>query len=259
MTKPTILITNDDGIYAPGLRSLWKGLKNFYNVVIVAPAYEQSGVGLSVTLRSPLHIDPVEWEEETPAWKITGTPADCVRLATRVLLKNQPDLIVSGMNKGSNSGRTVLYSGTVGGVIDATMRGIPGIAFSCEDWANPQYHYFEDQVLPITQYLLDNPLPYGTFLNVSFPSNFKDSHKGCRLAKQGLGYFKENPLKGNHPEGRDYYWMGCDWHECDEHEESDVRLLQEGYITVVPIQVSQLTDHDAFLQRKTAFQEHFQR
>lgn len=258
MQKPTVLITNDDGIHALGLKHLWMGLKDFCNVVIVAPALEQSGVGVCVTLRDPLHVDSVTWEDNTPAWKVSGTPADCVRIAIRVLLKTPPDLILSGINRGGNSGRNILYSGTIGGVIDGVMKGIPGIAFSCEDQNDPGYHHFQDHIFPLVQYLLEHPLPSGNFLNVTFPSSHKELHKGYRLARQGMSHYKEKPLKGIHPEGKEYYWMGCDWQEHDEHEESDVHLLSQGYITAVPVQIAELTNQILLEDRKKSFNNLFQ-
>ncbi len=256
--KPRILITNDDGIEAPGIYSLWKSLKDHCQVSIIAPATEKSGVGLCITLREPLHIQEVKWEENTPAWKINGTPADCVRLGMNVLLKNPPDLIVSGINKGANSGRTVLYSGTVAGVIEGTMQNVPGIAFSCHNFVNPDYSLCEEYIYPFVQYLLDHPLPKGSFLNVNFPDEPKERIKGCKLAKQGMSYFKEDPAKRVHPEGHEYYWLGGKWEQAeDEHEESDVHLLNEGYITAVPLQIHQLTDHHIFQTRKEHFSSLF--
>ena len=256
--KPIVLLTNDDGIHAPGLKHLWKALKDSCEVHIFAPIVQQSGVGLSVTLRKPLQINPVKWEENTQAWSVTGTPADCVRMATNVVLSKKPDIIVSGINQGANSGRNLLYSGTVGGVIDGVMRGIPGIAFSCEDFENPNYEHFESQIHPLVNYLLEHPLPKGSFLNVNFPSQYKSDHKGCCFARQGLSYFKENPIKGNHPDGWDYYWMGGCWDAHEEHEESDINLLTQGYITVVPVHVQELTDFQTFQERKKHFAELFQ-
>lgn len=257
MQKPTVLITNDDGIHAPGLKHLWEGLKDFCNVIIVAPSLEQSGVGLCVTLRNPLHIEPVKWKDHTPAWQVSGTPADCVRIALKALLKNPPHLILSGINRGSNSGRNLLYSGTVGGIIDGAMKGIPGIAFSCEDAIDPNFHHFENQVFPLVKYLLQHPLPSGNFLNVTFPSSYKNTHKGYRLTRHGMGHYKEKPLKGIHPEGKEYYWMGCDWEEYEEHEASDVHLLKEGYITVVPVQITELTNLEILSERQHHFNHHF--
>lgn len=257
MKKPTVLLTNDDGIHAEGLKSLWKGLASFCNPIIVAPSSEQSGVGACVTLRSPLHIRKISWEDDTPAWHVSGTPVDCVRMALRVLLPSPPDLIVSGINRGSNAGSNILYSGTVGGVIDGAMRGIPGIAFSSEDKDNPNFSYFEEQIFPLVDYLLKHPMPRGNFFNVTFPSSYKNSFRGYRLARQGLGHYKENPLKGVDPDGKEYYWMGCDEQTHEEHEESDFSLLKQGYTTVVPIRVSELTDHTLREERRQEFLRFF--
>ncbi len=249
--KPRVLLTNDDGIGAPGLRHLWNSLKDFCELFIVAPSIEKSGAGLSVTLREPLHITPVVWEGGTPAWHVSGTPADCVRMAMSVLLDQCPDLVVSGINKGSNAGRNLLYSGTVGGVIEAAMRNIPGIAFSCQEFDEPLYANYEPYVFPLVQYLLENPLPNGSLLNVSFPEA-KDV-LGVKMARQGKGYHKESPRKGIHPEGRSYYWMGGAWDSHQEDIESDVYLLEQGYVTAVPIHVHELTDQHAFYARKDSF------
>ncbi len=259
MKKPIILLTNDDGINAPGLKHLWNALRELCDLFIVAPSSEKSGAGLSLTLRDPLHIEPVSWEDKTPAWKVSGTPADCVRMATHALLPHAPDLVISGINKGANSGRTLLYSGTVGGAIEGVMHNIPSIALSCEDFYEPRYHFFEPEIFPLIEYILNHPLPKGSLLNVTFPSAYEASHKGYCLARQGLGYYKESPLKGTHPEGREYYWMGGDWESCDEHEESDVSLLQKGYITAVPVHIRELTDQAFLNERKKHFDDLFQK
>ncbi|MBX9924710.1 MAG: 5'/3'-nucleotidase SurE [Rhabdochlamydiaceae bacterium] len=253
--KPTVLLTNDDGIRAPGLKHLWNSLKDHCDIYIFAPATEQSGVGAAVSLRAPLHVTEFPWENQTPAWQITGTPADCVRMGTSVVLQKPVDLILSGINKGANSGRNIFFSGTVGGVIDGAMRGIPGIAFSCEDYDSPNYEYFEPHIFSLVQYILDHPLELGTFLNVNFPSSYKKEHKGYRWARQGLGYYREQPQHGKHPDGGSYYWMGGQWAESLEHEESDVHLLKQGFMTVVPVQVQELTDMTAFQGRKEHFQQ----
>jgi 5'-nucleotidase len=238
--KPNILLTNDDGITSPGLKQLWESLYTSSNISIVAPAYDQSGVGLGVTLRNPLQIDKFKWEEETAAWKVTGTPADCVKLALGVLLKKQPDLIVSGINRGSNAGRTVLYSGTVGGTIEGAMRGIPGIAFSYENMENPDYSSIGEYILPIVKYVLENPLPPGTILNVNIPHVLEI--KGIKFARQGRSYWLDNPDERMHPEGTPYFWLGGRWAQHEEFEDSDVYLLRDGYVSVVPLHVDELTD-----------------
>jgi 5'-nucleotidase len=255
--RPTILLTNDDGIHAPGLKHLWNSLKEHCDLYICAPATEKSGFGSAVTLMEPIHVIPMKWFDETPAWKITGTPADCVRMGTNVILKRHPDLIVSGINHGSNSGRNVLFSGTVGGVIDGALRGIPGIALSSVDYDTPNFEHFEPHVISLVHYLLAHPLERGTFLNVNFPSNYKSDHLGLRFAKQGMSYYRENPREGTHPNGGSYYWMGGQLADEIEHEESDVHLLKKGYITVVPIHVEDLTAHQTFIDRKEHFSSLF--
>jgi 5'-nucleotidase len=176
-------------------------------------------------------------------------------MATSVILQEPIDLILSGINKGANSGRNIFFSGTVGGVIDGVMRGIPGIAFSCEDFYEPNYECFEPHIFSLVRYMLDHPLEPGTFLNVNFPSSFKKEHKGYRWARQGLGYYREQPVHGKHPDGYSYYWMGGQWAEAVEHSESDVELLKQGFITVVPVQIQELTDMNAFQQRKEHFKQ----
>lgn len=254
--KPRILITNDDGIEAPGIKHLWNALVDACDVSIVAPSSEKSGAGLGITLRDPLHVQKVAWDKKTPAWKVTGTPADCVRMGLSVILEHKPDLIVSGINRGSNSGRNVLYSGTVGGAIEGVLRNVPGIAFSCEDFDNPDYALAEKYVLSLVNYMLAHPLPRGTLMNVNFPTS--SEIKGLKMASQGRGFWVESPDQRMHPEGRPYYWLGGKWHHQDEHEDSDVALLKQGYITAVPIHVDQLTDHGTLQARKESF-ENFHR
>ncbi|MCX6986850.1 MAG: 5'/3'-nucleotidase SurE [Chlamydiae bacterium] len=251
--KPSILITNDDGIYAPGIKHLWKALHDSCDLTIAAPASEKSGVGMCLTLWDPIHIHPVNWDNNTPAWKISGTPADCVRLATSQLLTTTPDLVVSGINRGANSGRTVLYSGTVAGVIEASMRNIPGIAFSCQDYENPQYERFEKYIYPLVRYVLDHPLPPGCFLNVNFPQT--QDVKGIKMTRQGMSLFKEDPQQRTHPDGYSYYWMSGKWQSYPEDDASDVTALEQGFISVSPIYVHELTHHQVIESRKKHFEE----
>ncbi len=265
--KPVILITNDDGIEAAGLRHLWQAVADFAEVYVVAPAQEQSGVGVAITLRNPIHVEQVKWERNTPAWKVNGTPADCVKMALRKLLPNVPDLIISGINRGSNSGKNVFYSGTIGGVIEGVLRNIPGIAFSCEDFlfsnfhltekmTPPKYHLAEKYIASIVRHVLEEPLPKGTFLNVNFPKKMEEI-KGFKLTRQGRGYWIENPDERTHPDGKTYYWLGGAWNDQTEHDESDVRFLAEGYMTAVPIHIEELTHHTVIEERKDAFEQLF--
>lgn len=253
--KPRILLTNDDGIEAPGLKHLWEALADIADLSIIAPATEKSGVGLGITIHEPLQIHPVPWDRQTPAWKVTGTPADCVRMALSVILQEAPDLVVSGINQGANSGRNVLYSGTIGGVIEATLRNVPGIALSCVDFDNPNYRLVQPHIPTLVQHMLAYPLPKGTLLNVNFPDTA--TIKGIKMARQGKGYWIEDPWEHVHPEGYACYWLGGKWYDQEEHEESDVFLLSQGYAAAVPIHVDEMTDMELLKSRKTHFDTHF--
>jgi len=258
MNKPFILITNDDGITAPGIQALWRALRN-YDVAIAAPIHEKSGSGLAITSTRPLQIRDFPWnDKKTPAWSINGTPADCIKLALSVILEKKPDLIVSGINKGSNSGRNVLYSGTVGGVIEGVIRNIPGIAFSSENFENPKFEIYEKYIPSIIEYFYKNPLSAGTFLNVSFPSDYDKEIQGFKMARQGKGVWTENPEKRFHPaEGHPYYWLGGKCIDFPEEEDSDVALLKQGYITATPLHVNELTDFDLLKNHKILFEDLF--
>jgi 5'-nucleotidase len=254
--KPKILLTNDDGIKAPGLKHLWRGLRAFADIYIVAPSKEQSGAGLAITTMEPIHIEEFDWAEGTPAWSVTGTPADCVKMGVSIILKEAPDLVVSGINRGSNAGRNLLYSGTVGGAIEAVMRGIPGIAISSVDLYEPNFELAEKYITQLIQYVLESPLPAGALLNVNFPSKFTDI-KGFRFARQGRGYWMEHPDARQHPHGATYYWLGGKIANFEEEHDSDIALLFQGYATAVPVQVGELTDHGLLQERKANFENYF--
>lgn len=256
--RPLILITNDDGIYAPGIKHLAKSLSPFADIAVIAPASEQSAVSLSITVRHPLRIEKIEWSSsEIKAWAVHGTPADSIKLALHAILPRSPDLIVSGINRGSNAGRNILYSGTVAAVIEGTMHNIPGIAISISDYINPDYAAIEKDIPAIVQYVLEHSLPSGTFLNVNFPKHTKEGIKGFRFAKQGKEYWAENPEAREHPfEKNSYYWLGAKIVEYDEEKESDVFLLKEGYATAVPIQIFDLTNNSFLKQQKSHFESY---
>jgi 5'-nucleotidase len=254
--RPFILLVNDDGIDAPGIKHLYRSLKQVADLAIVAPSEERSGAGVGITPRRPLHLHRVDWEDNTPAWKVTGTPADCVKLGLNAALPRHPDLIVSGINNGQNAGRNALYSGTVGGVIEGTMRGIPGLAVSvtCEPKAN--FSIAEPHIAALVAYLLEHPLPPGTLLNANFPSHV-DALTGIRLTRQGRSYWAENLAERRHPDGYPYYWLGGVHLDLDEEEESDIAMLKAGYGTVTPLYVENLTHHNEYERRKEHFNTRF--
>lgn len=240
---PRLLMTNDDGIDSPGLLHLRRGLANQEDITVVAPSRQQSGVGMATTLRDPIYVEPVAPLEGCPAWHVSGSPVDCVKMALSLVLDGAPDLIVSGINMGGNEGRNVLYSGTVGAIFEGALRGIPGIAFSSQSVDADSLMATELYVGRIVEYALSHPLPPGTILTVNFPS-CGGQFKGVRLCRQGRRYWMDNVDKRKHPlEERWYYWMGCRASPCSEVPDGDVALLDQGYVTVVPLRVGDLTDH----------------
>lgn len=257
MKRPHILITNDDGIQAPGIRHLWKSLQSIADLTIVAPAHEQSCVSLSVTTRAPLKIEKFPWESDAKVFCVSGTPADCIKLALNVVLDSKPDLVVSGINRGTNAGRNVLYSGTVAGAIEASLHDIPAIAFSCRDYFETDYETAIKHIPQIVQHTLKHPLHAGSLLNVNFPS--KDLKiQGFKMTKQGKEYWGEEPSERFHPvEGHAYYWIGAKLMSFEEEEDSDISWLHKGFVTAVPVNVGSLTDLEQLNQRKEHFEKVF--
>lgn len=250
MKQPKILLTNDDGINAQGIRTVWEGLKEVADLAIVAPSSEQSGKGVSVTFYGPIRVEKRMSHEKTLAFAVFGTPADCVKLALGGLLDWKPDLIVSGINHGSNAGRGILYSGTAGCVIQGTLQGIPGIAFSyaCPDAET--FPHVKPYLFPMIEYVMEHPLPKGTFLNVNFP---RKTIQGIKMTRQGLEFWYESPRKVEHPEGHYEFHLEASSLSHDEHPESDISLLKAGFVTAVPIHISELTDHTHLEERRAHF------
>lgn len=254
---PHILITNDDGINAMGIKKLWEFLNPIAHVTVVAPASEQSAVGLATTLRSPLRIEKIHWNEGADnIWSVSGTPADCVKMALNAILPRRPDLIVSGINRGTNMGRSVLYSGTVAAAIESVMQSIPAVAFSCHEFLiQPDYHSAGGYIPKIVEHVLEHPLPQGTLLNVNFPESRLGPIKGLKMTQQGKDWWGENPFKRTHPdEGHTYYWLGGRLRECCAEEEGDGAWLRKGYVTAVPVHVGDLTDHTYLKEKQQIFE-----
>ena len=239
--KPYLLITNDDGIHAPGIRHLWETVREHADTAIVAPQVERSGSGLSITWTKPLHIHPVLWEKNTPAWTLNGTPADCVKMALAVLLERKPDLIISGINRGSNPGRTVLYSGTIGGVIEGAFKNIPGIAFSFSDLGVAARHkagivlsHSRGEVGRLASY---DAAEYDGDVAGGVTRELDVSRATALAAGIAMEAIVLDPGFG-----------------FAKHPEQNIALLDQGYIAAVPIHVSQMTDLDAFEKHKSLFE-----
>ena len=235
MTEKTILVTNDDGIYTDGIYWLWEAVKDFGNVLVVAPDTEKSAVGHAITITNPLRTKHVNRRGGFSGYAVNGTPADCVKIAVRSILKSPPDLVVSGINYGANVGTNVIYSGTVSAATEGTFLGIPSVAVSIDS------HHPEDfkPAMDITQNTLNKVLefglPEGTLLNVNVPDIPGAMIKGTRITTQGNAYFKDRFEKREDPRGNIYYWMTGESIDPDSSGNTDNWALKDGYISVTPI------------------------
>jgi len=239
-----ILLTNDDGVYAPGLRAMRKELQKLGDVTVVAPAGEQSAVGHSITLLTPLITQEVVDEAQIPmGWAVEGRPADCVKLALLELLKEPPDLIVSGLNAGSNAGINVLYSGTVAAAIEGAFFQCTSIAVSLAYTKpkTPNFPQAADSARRVIEQLVRHPLSRGSLFNVNIPSPDQGPIKGIRVVPQNVAPYQEKFDRRIDPRGRVYFWSGPDFGCPDPHPDTDETALREGYITVTPLHFN-LTD-----------------
>ena len=246
--KPLILVTNDDGITAPGIQKLVQIASEIGKVVVVAPDRPQSGMGHAITINSTLYADVVKRNENTGeplAYSCSGTPADCVKLALRELLTQKPTLVVSGINHGSNASINVIYSGTMSAAIEAGIEGIPAIGFSLCDYSwNANFEPASAFVKKIIEEAITHKIPENTVLNVNIPKIEKDGIKGIRVCRQAKANWIEEFDKRINPLGRDYYWLTGKFELLDKGEDTDEHALAEGYISIVPTQFD-LTAHHA--------------
>jgi len=242
--KPLILVTNDDGITAPGLRTLIEIMATLGNVVVVAPNSPQSGMGHAITLDSTLYVERVTLDDgPQEEYSCSGTPADCVKLAIREILDRRPDLCVSGINHGSNSSINVIYSGTMSAAIEAGIEGIPSIGFSLLDYTwNANFEPSKDFIKAIAENVLKHGLPNGIVLNVNIPNIPKKHINGIKICRQARANWVEEFDKRRNPQGKDYYWLTGKFVNLDGGEDTDEWALENGYVSIVPIQFD-LTAH----------------
>ena len=241
MSQPTILVTNDDGITAPGIRNLVEVALEFGRVVVVAPDSPQSGKGHAVTLEEPIRLKKntqtfADLSEDIEAYECSGTPVDCVKLAKFVVLKEKaPDLCLSGINHGSNVSSNILYSGTMSAAMEAALEGIPAVGFSLLDFSwKADFTAARDTVRTITDYILKNGIPHAELLNVNIPNLPPDEIKGIKICRQADARWVEEFQKMENPRGMDLYWLTGQFVNHDQRADTDVRALSEGYVSVVP-------------------------
>lgn len=239
-----ILITNDDGVWAPGIRRLMEVATKFSNdIVVVAPTHSYSGMSHSITMSAPLFVDKIEEKQGLVVYSCTGSPVDCIKIAMDELIADTPpDLILSGINHGSNANISIIYSGTMGAATEGAFYGIPSLGLSFtehDETANiDAAALWAEKVIAL--YLEE---PRGICWNVNIPAN--QEVKGIRFCRQTRGVWREEFVKRTDPRGREYYWMSGRFYNAEpEAKESDEWCLKQGYVTVVPVQTD-MTDYEA--------------
>lgn len=243
--KPLILVTNDDGINAPGIRTLIEVMSELGTVVVVAPDSPQSAMGHAITINNTLYINKISKENAAiEEYSCSGTPVDCVKIAVNEILKQKPDLCVSGINHGSNSSINVIYSGTMSAAVEGGIEGIPSIGFSLLDYNwNADFEPVKKAIRKIATEVLTNKLPDGVILNVNFPKLKENEFKGIRVCRQARAIWQERFDKRQTPTGKDYYWLTGEFINLDKGEDTDEWALANGYISIVPVQYDMTAHH----------------
>ncbi len=230
-----ILLSNDDGIYAPGIRALHEAVKDLGHVDIVAPDGERSAVGHAITLSDPIKTKKVQHDGAFFGYGVGGTPADCVKLAVCGLLEHKPDIVVSGINLGPNAGISVIYSGTVSAATEGTILGIPSMAISLNTFKNPVWDTAARVARHLIQVAHEKGIPENTLLNVNVPNLPFDQLKGVSITRMGQSRFVETFDRRTDPRGNVYYWMDGEIEEIGDMKGTDLEALNQGYVSVTPI------------------------
>ena len=235
--EPVILITNDDGITAPGIKNLIEAVKDLGKIVVVAPDRPQSGMGHAITIGVPLRLHKVNLYEGIEAWQCTGTPVDCVKLAVDKILHHKPDICLSGINHGANHSINVIYSGTMSAAVEAAIESIPSVGFSLLDYSlEADFSASRKYARIIVEQMLSNPPDKHCVLNVNIPIATSSEIKGVKLCRQAYAKYEEDFIERNDPHGRKYYWLTGEFVNFDEGTDTDVWALANQYISVVPVQ-----------------------
>lgn len=253
MSNPhRILVTNDDGMSAPGLRALVEVAQSLGEVIVVAPDSPQSGQGHAITISEPLRLYPVDIFGGIEAYECSGTPVDCVKLAKHVILKDRAvDLCVSGINHGSNASINIIYSGTLSAAMEASLEGITSIGFSLLDYSwGAGFQAAQHYARQIMEHVLHNGMQGCKLLNVNFPKLPQEEIKGIKVCRQADARWKENFVEATDPRGQKYYWLTGEFVNDDLGDDTDIWALENGYVSVVP-SGHDLTNYGAIPQLKT--------
>ena len=240
--RPRILVSNDDGIDAPGIYALSQELARIGEVTVVAPDKQQSAVGHAITMNYPLRVSKFSKDGKYFGYAIEGTPADCVKLAVRSLLTEKPDLLVSGINHGSNTAINIIYSGTVSAATEGTLLGIPSMAISLATYAKPDFRFAAKFARKLASHILAKSLPEKTLLNVNVPAVREKDIRGVMLTRQGETQWEEVFEVRRDPNKREYYWLTGELHIIDHSEDTDQIAVMNNYVSITPIHYD-LTDY----------------
>lgn len=235
--KPVILITNDDGITAPGIRNLVESVKDLGRIVVVAPDKPQSGMGHAITIGFPLRLHKVHYMEGVEAWTCSGTPADCVKLAVDKVLKGKPDICLSGINHGANHSINVIYSGTMSAAIEASIENIPAAGISLLDFSiEADFTGARKYARLIVEKMLSQKTGDHFCLNVNIPKGDVNLIKGVKVCKQAYAKYDEDFKERMDPSGKKYYWLTGTFQNFDKAKDTDVWALENNYVSIVPVQ-----------------------
>ena len=237
-----VLLTNDDGIHAPGLWALYHRFVDTHRVFVVAPDRERSAIGHAITLNQPLRAIRVSLNGGYSGYAVNGTPADCIKLAIAEILPRRPDVVVAGINPGANVGANLNYSGTVAAAKEAALGGAIGIAASIEGQKADYYDDAAQFVAHLCDTVQAKGLPFGTFLNVNIPNRPLKEIAGVRCSRQGVGLLSEYVEKRMDPRNRTYYWQGRDMQSFGDDAEIDGAALGQNFISITPVKCD-MTDY----------------
>ena len=246
------LLTNDDGIHARGLASMIEVVRPNGKVFVIAPDQGQSGMSHAITVKFPIRIQKHKEEDGLVMYSCNGTPVDCIKLALNKLLNRMPDMILAGINHGSNSSSSVVYSGTMAAAIEGCLNGIPSVGFSLLDFSpDAEFKGVVGYADAIIENVIHKGLPEGTCLNVNFPVNHTNEIKGVKICRQNKGVWREEFDQRTDPQNRDYYWLTGEYINLEpEAGDTDEWALKNGYVSVVPVQVD-FTSYESLVYLKS--------
>lgn len=245
MSELLILITNDDGYNSKGIKALINAVKNLGKILIVAPDSPQSGMGHAISVNKPIRCYKTNFFDSVEAYCCTGTPVDCIKMGLYLLKEKKPDLILSGINHGSNVSTNILYSGTMSAAVEGALSGIPSVGYSLTDYSeDADFQFSEKIVQTIAKKVIKEGLKKGTCLNVNIPNVKENQVKGIKVCRQGRAFWDDTFDHRKDPLGKDYYWLTGSFSSKEQALDTDINYLENNYVTIVPTQFD-MTCHDS--------------